>query len=611
MTDRSNKIIKKTMKGRLSDCFDELKWLYMELYTGDDQSFEFFIDMLKNSYEERKTELRAIDKSRIDNPGWYRSNEMMGMMLYVNRFAGTLRGVEDKLSYIEECGVNYLHLMPLLKSTPGKSDGGYAVSDFREVRPDLGDMNDLEHLADVCHGSGISLCLDFVLNHTSEDHEWAKAARRGDELARNRYFFYDNWDIPSRFNETMPEVFPTTAPGNFTWYDDCKQVIMTTFHPYQWDLNYANPMVLNDMAENLLFLANRGIDVIRLDAIPYIWKEIGTSCRNLKQVHQISRILHLACEIVCPGVLILGEVVMPPALVNAYFGPSDKPECHMLYNVTTMCSTWHSLATKDVRLLRNQLNQAAALPKTVVFQNYLRCHDDIGWGLDYDYLAQFGIDEIKHKRFLNDWYTGHYEGSWSAGELYNDDWRLGDARLCGTTASLCGIERAANENELDLAIKRDLMLHAFLMTQSGIPVIYSGDEIAMLNDYSYHDNPDLWSDSRNVHRGAFPWEASEMRNDAGSAPGIVFGTLRKLEKIRAGHEIFRTDAHMHTCDTWSDHILGIYREYDGQGMVSYFNFSEYELPVHLPRGRNMVSGSSVREGIATIEGYGFYWILVD
>ena len=610
MTNQKNNSLKKTINGRLNDCFDELKWLYMELYPGNDDAFEFFVDMLKRNYEERKADLRSLDKERIDNPDWYRSNKMMGMMLYADRFAGNLQGVEEKLPYIKECGINYLHLMPLLKSTPGKSDGGYAVADFREVQPDLGTMEDLEHLADVCHNDKISLCLDFVLNHTSEDHEWARAARAGDPTARSRYFFYDNWDIPNQFEEAMPDVFPTTAPGNFTWYDDCKQVIMTTFHPYQWDLNYANPMVLNDMTDNLLYLTNRGIDVIRLDAIPYIWKELGTSCRNLHQVHQLSRILHLCCEIVCPGVLLLGEVVMPPAQVNAYFGPADKPECHMLYNVTTMCSTWHSLATRDVRLLRNQLNQVAALPQTVVFQNYLRCHDDIGWGLDYDYLKQFGIDEVRHKKFLNDWFTGNHYGSWSAGELYNDDWRIGDARLCGTTASLCGIERASNEDELRTAVQRDLMLHAFLMTQSGIPVIYSGDEIAELNDYSYHNDSALWDDSRNVHRGPFPWQASDMRHDKDSAPGIVFNTLRKMEKIRAKHELFRTDAHMHTCDTWSDHILGIYREYDGQGMMAYFNFSEYELDVYLPAGRNMMSGRMVKEGANKIEGYGFYWILV-
>lgn len=242
----------------------------------------------------------------------------------------------------------------------GRSDGGYAVADFRTVEPELGTMDDLEQLADACREKGISLCLDFVMNHTSEDHEWARKARAGEPGYRDRYFFYDNWDIPNEFEKTVPQVFPTTAPGNFTWLDDCGQVVMTTFYPYQWDLNYANPVVFNDMVENMFYLTNRGIDVIRLDAVPYIWKQLGTNCRNLPQVHTLVRLMRMACEVVCPGVL-LGEVVMEPSKVVPYFGTPEKPECHMLYNVTTMASTWHTLATADVSLLRHQMDTICAL----------------------------------------------------------------------------------------------------------------------------------------------------------------------------------------------------------------------------------------------------------
>lgn len=601
----------KTFTARFQACYDELKWLYMELYPGNDAAFSFFCDMLGACYDARKSALRKIDKKRIDTPDWYRSNGMLGMMLYVDRFAKDLKGVEKKLPYLLDCGINYLHLMPLLDTTYGKSDGGYAVSDFRSVRAELGTMKDLEHLADVCHEAGVSLCLDLVMNHTSEDHPWAQAARAGDPVARSRYFFYDNWDIPREFEKTMPQVFPTTAPGNFTWYDDCKQVVMTTFYPYQWDLNYANPMVLNDMTENLLFLANKGMDVIRLDAIPYIWKEIGTTCRNLRQVHQISRILHLACEIVCPGVLLLGEVVMEPAKVNAYFGMPEKPECHILYNVTTMCTTWHTLATKDVLLLREQMDQISALPASAVFQNYLRCHDDIGWGLDFARLKQLGTTEVAHKRYLNDFYTGNWQGSWSRGELYNDDPRLGDARLCGTTASLCGMEAAQTEEEMNTAIRRDLMLHAYLMTQSGIPVLYSGDEIGQQNDYSYHEDAEKYLDSRYLHRGVFSWENAERRNDPKTPQGKVFQGLRKIEGIRASHDVFRSDAHVHTFETNSRHILGIYRAYGENGLVSVFNFSEYEPEVYLPDGVDLLNGERISAGVHRLEGYGYHWIMVD
>ena len=427
----------KEFKERFGKRYDELKWLYCEMYHNDMQAFDWLCDSMAAFYEARNEALKKSDRLREKNPGWYRTNGLLGMMMYTNAFAGDLGGVLEKLEYVKSCGVNYLHLMPLLESPKGRDDGGYAISDFRKVQPELGTMEDLERLTAECHRQGISCCLDFVMNHTSEDHAWAKAARAGDPEARKRYFFYDSWDIPARFEETMPQVFPTTAPGNFTWLDDCRQAVMTTFYPYQWDLNYANCVVFNDMVGNMLFLANKGIDVIRLDAVPYIWKELGTSCRNLPQVHTIVRMMRLIGEVVCPGVLLLGEVVMEPSKVVPYFGTVEKPECHMLYNVTTMASTWHTLATKDVTLLRRQMDKACALPRDYVFLNYLRCHDDIGWGLDYDWMKQFGTDEAAHKKYLNDYLTGRGYGSSSRGELYNDDPRLKDARLCGTTASLC------------------------------------------------------------------------------------------------------------------------------------------------------------------------------
>lgn len=599
---------------RLSECYDELKWLYCELYHNNMEAFEYFCGMLRRCFHERKSALQALDQSRTEHPDWYRSNQLMGMMLYPSAFARTLNGVRERIDYLEECGVNYLHLMPLLDSPPGKSDGGYAVSDFRKVRPDLGTMEDLETLADACHQRGMVLCLDFVLNHTSEEHAWAKAARAGDPVARSRYFFYDNWDIPNQFEQTVPQVFPTTAPGNFTWYDDCKQVVMTSFYPFQWDLNYANPMVLNDMTENLLYLANRGMDVVRLDAVPYIWKQLGTSCRNLPQVHSLVRIMQLACQVVCPGVLLLGEVVMEPSKVVPYFGTPEKPECDILYNVTTMCTTWHTLATRDVRLLRHQMEQVCRLPANCLFQNYIRCHDDIGWGLDYPWLRQFGTEEVAHKRYLNDWFTGKWNASPARGELYNDDPTLGDARLCGTTASLCGIEAALyekNPDALELAIRCDLMMHAWMLTQSGIPVLYSGDEVAQLNDYDYHRDPEKWSDSRNLHRDDFDWEKAALRAKPATVQNRIFSGLHQLEHIRKTFDVFRADAAVSVIDTGSDHIFGISRTYQGRQFLAYFNFSEYaqEFSADVDDATDLLTGNCLSGQTAWLPGYGFLWLI--
>ncbi|MDO5136573.1 MAG: alpha-amylase family glycosyl hydrolase, partial [Eubacteriales bacterium] len=400
--------------------FDELKWLYMELYQNEEMLDELTQNM-KRFYEERREALKGLDRRREENPGWFRQNDLLGMMLYVDNFGGTLKGVQEKLDYVEQCGVNYMHLMPLLESPKGRSDGGYAVADFRKVQPELGTMEDLEELAKDCHGRGISLCMDFVMNHTSEDHEWAVRARRGEGEYMSRYFFYDNYEIPAKYEETVPQVFPTTAPGNFTYLPEIGHHVMTSFYPYQWDLNYRNPRVFNEMMYNFLFFANVGIDVIRIDAVPYIWKELGTDCRNLPQVHTIVRMMRMIGEIVCPGILLLGEVVMEPSKVAPYFGTLEKPECHMLYNVTTMATTWNSLATRDTRLLKKQMDILASLPKEYVFLNYLRCHDDIGWGLDYHSLESWGMMERPHKQYINDFFTGMTQDSYSRGELYNAD----------------------------------------------------------------------------------------------------------------------------------------------------------------------------------------------
>ena len=610
-----SKTVKKTEEytKRFDERYDELKWLYCELYNNNMEAFDWLCDSLYGYYQERNADLKKLDRSRVKNPDWYKQNDLLGMMMYTNAFAGTLKGVKEKLPYVKSCGVNYLHFMPLLESPKGRDDGGYAVADFRKVKPELGTMEDLEDLTAECHRQGISCCLDFVMNHTSEDHEWARAARQGDPVARSRYFFYDDWFVPNIYEETVPEVFPTTAPGNFTWINDCNQVVMTTFYPYQWDLNYANPMVFNDMVGNMLYMANRGIDVIRLDAVPYIWKQIGTNCRNLPQVHTLVRMMRIISEIVCPGVLLLGEVVMEPSKVVPYFGTVDKPECHMLYNVTTMASTWNTIATKNVGLLKRQMDQVCALPKDYVFLNYLRCHDDIGWGLDYDWLAQFGIDEVAHKKFLNDYFTGRGYNSDSRGELYNDDPRLGDARLCGTTASLSGLEAGqyeANADKIDQAVACDLMLHGYLLAQSGIPVLYSGDEIGQTNDYTYKNDPDKWADSRYLHRGNFPWDKVEKKDPVAMK---IFDALRHMEDIRASHDVFSCNANVYTIETGCASVLGIVREYAGHELRAFFNFSNMDQLIWtMPEDQadiytDLISGKTLRELGAVMPRYGCWW----
>ena len=598
---------------RLSRHHDELRWLYMELY-GNSDMFAELCDQMKRYYDSRKESLKALDLKREKEGKWYRSRDMVGMMMYIDNFAGNLKGVQEKLPYLEKCNVNYIHLMPFLDSPKGRSDGGYAVADFRKVKPELGTMDDLAELAEKCHEKGISLCMDFVMNHTSEDHEWAVKARQGDGEYMSRYFFYADPSIPAEYEKTVPQVFPTTAPGNFTWLPEIGHYVMTTFYPYQWDLNYRNPRVFNEMMYNFLYLANQGMDIIRIDAVPYIWKELGTDCRNLQQVHTIVRMMRMIGEIVCPGIVLLGEVVMEPEKVAPYFGTVEKPECHMLYNVTTMATTWNTVATRDVRLLRKQMDIVCSLPKEYTFLNYLRCHDDIGWGLDYATLSEWGMKEVPHKKYLNDYFQGRTEGSVSRGELYNEDPVTGDARFCATTASMCGIESAGFEQDgekMERAVGKDIMLHAYMFTQSGIPMLYSGDEVGQVNDYTYKDDPDKAPDSRYIHRGKFCWDLAENIEKEGSVQEKIFHALTRLEEIRRNHAVFSADAEVYTKDYSDTSILWIVRKAEGRELHAVFNFSDEEKEIWMPEVTeytDLLTGETEVIEKTRVQSWGFLWL---
>ena len=602
---------------RLEKHREEMRWLYMELYNNADM-FGELERQCRVFYMERGEELKELDCLREQNPDWYKKNDLLGMMLYIDNFAENMQGVRKKLDYLEQSNVNCIHLMPFLETTKGKSDGGYAVSDFRKVSPKVGTMGDLEDLTRACHKRKINVCCDFVMNHTSEDHAWAKKARNGDGEYMSRYFFYDNDEIPNRYEQTVPQVFPATAPGNFTWIDEIKHYVMTSFYPYQWDLNYKNPRVFNEMMYNFLYLANRGIDIVRLDAVPYIWKELGTSCRNLPQVHTIVRLMRMISEIVCPGVLLLGEVVMEPAKVVPYFGTVEKPECHMLYNVTTMATIWHTVATRDASLLRRQLHIVSSLPKEYVFLNYLRCHDDIGWGLDYDTLAEAGMLEAPHKQYLNEYFLGIAGGSNSRGELYNYGPVTKDARFCGTTASLCGIESAGlegNEAAMKKAVDLDVMLHAYMFMQSGIPILYSGDEIGQINDYTYKKDIDKREDSRYLHRGPMNWKNVKKIKDSRTVEGRIYGRLRLLENLRKTHPAFVSDADVWTLETHEKSVLCIGRCCGEEKIIGIFNFSEQAKTAWINETdgayMDLIGGNEMEAKDVNIPGYGFYWLRLE
>ncbi|MBE5064453.1 alpha-amylase family protein [Bifidobacterium saeculare] len=574
--------IDNTFGNRLARHHDELDQLFMSLYD-DRAALEDLEQAMAAAYEARPDDLKKLDKQREADPDWYKRGTMFGMTMYTDLFAGSLRKLANRIPYLEEQHLTYLHLMPLLKMPHPQNDGGYAVEDFNTVDPSLGTNADLASLTKKLRKAGISLCLDFVMNHTASTHEWAMKAKAGDPEYQDYYFCYDDRTIPDEYERTTPQVFPNTAPGNFSWCDEMHKWVLTSFYPFQWDLNYRNPKVLVAMLASALNLANLGVEVLRIDAVPYIWKQLGTTSRNLPQVHTIVRMLRIALECVCPAVVLKGEVVMAPKELAAYFGTPEHPECHMLYNVSTMVNLWSALANGDTRLLKAQIDALDALPENCWFVNYLRCHDDIGWGLDEPQEWRLGIDPFRHKEFLYHFYEGSVPGSWSMGELYNYDAASGDARSCGTTASLCGIEKALYTHDkpsLERGIDRDLLMHKAMAFLRGFPMLNCGDEIAQLNGWDYKDDPDRVEDSRNLHRSKFNWRAAAKRNEPGTLQNRLWEGMAELRRMR-DDPCFAPDAWVTTWDTHNQSVLAIVRKVDDAVLLGLFNFSQADQTAYL------------------------------
>ena len=568
---------------RLQERRDELAWLYMELYDRRDM-LEELLERMEEACRRREQSLKRLDARREQDPDWFRSGKMLGMTMYTDLFAGDLPGLEKRLDYLTEQGITYLHLMPLLKMPHPDNDGGYAVEDFDQVDPALGTNEDLRRLTAAMRRRGMSLCLDFVINHTADTHPWALRARAGEQEYIDRYICFDTPDIPREMEKTIPDVFPATAPGSFIYQEEMKKYVCSSFHPYQWDLNYRNPAVFNDMVCSMLHLANLGVEVLRIDAVPYLWKEAGTTCRNLPKVHTIMRMIRLIIETVCPAVILKGEVVMAPRELAPYFGTQEKPECHLLYNASTMAAQWSALASADVRQLKRQLDDIHSLPANCCFVNYLRCHDDIGWGLNEAFGRTIGIDPVAHKKYLYEFFEGSFPGSFARGERYNYDPVTQDARSCGTTASLCGIEKGlyeGDEAQVALGIQRDLMMHAAMMSMAGFPMLSSGDEIGQLNGYDYHDDPDRREDSRNLHRTRFNWDNAEKRRERGTVQQRIWEGLRQLERLRRREPCFGPHARVTTWDTASRQVLALVRRTEEETLVCLFNFSGQRQTIHM------------------------------
>lgn len=522
---------------RLHDLFVQL---YGERPDGRER-LASVVDLARRSWALRPTELKAIDRERESAPGWFESERMLGGVCYVDRYAGGLSGIRDAIPYFQELGLTYLHLMPLFESPEGNSDGGYAVSSYRRVNPKLGTMQELAELAADLRRAGISLVVDFIFNHTSNEHRWARKAIAGDPAYEDFYLIFPDREMPDAYERTTREIFPDDHPGSFVQLDDGRW-IWSTFYHFQWDLNYANPAVFEAMAGEMLFLANQGVEILRMDAVAFIWKRLGTTCESLPEAHLLLQAFNAVLRMAAPGLLFKSEAIVHPDEVISYISPD---ECQISYNPLQMALTWEALATRDGRLLQQALERRHALPDGTAWVNYVRSHDDIGWTFADEDAAELGIDGYPHRRFLNDFYVGRAEGTFARGVPFQENPRTGDARVTGTTASLAGIEAGDSAGE-----DRVVLAHALALSTGGIPLLYLGDEVAQLNDYGFADRPEEAGDSRWVHRPFRPAQNYADRADAGTPAGRVFTRLARLLAVRrstpelAGNELIAFDAHV-------------------------------------------------------------------
>ncbi len=554
------------------------------------------MEVMLHAFHARPGELRQLDEARLLRPDWLQQPEMIGYVAYADRFAGTLQGVSEKLPYLRGLGVKYLHLMPLLRPRDGENDGGYAVQDYRAVRPDLGTMDDLSALATRLRASGISLVLDLVLNHVAQEHEWAVKARAGDPKYRDYFHIFPDRVAPDAYEQTLPEVFPEFAPGNFTWDEAAGEAgkggwVWTTFNRYQWDLNWGNPAVLREFLDIILYLANRGVEVFRLDAIAFIWKRLGTDCQNQPEVHHLTRALRACVRIVAPAVAFKAEAIVAPGDLIHYLGTRDHhgKVSDMAYHNSLMVQLWSTLASQNTRLLGEALRAFPPKPTNTTWGLYVRCHDDIGWAISDEDAARAGLSGPAHRHFLSDFYSGEYEGSWARGLVFQFNPDTGDRRISGSAASLAGLEAAlegGDAAQVELAVKRLLLLHTVTLGFGGVPLLYMGDELALLNDYGYQDVPEHAADNRWVHRPRMDWQAAADAQAHPDTPaGQVNAGLRHLIHVRQGTPHLHASIETGVLPSPDARLLLLRREHPLGRMVQVYNFSDQpaELPLNILR----------------------------
>ncbi|MES2893467.1 MAG: amylosucrase [Bacteroidota bacterium] len=558
-----------------------IHFLFSELYGQHPRMEALFQQLIKTitlAYVNRPAALKQKDTEKEDGSHWFLSNEITGMSLYVDRFCGNLKQLSSKLKYFEELGVNFLHLMPIMESPEGESDGGYAVSDFRSVDDRFGTLADLQLVRAKMTAANMYLMMDIVLNHTSHHHEWALKAKQGDKQYQQYFYMYPDRQLPDEFERTMPDIFPESSPGSFTFSPECKQWVMTVFHDYQWDLNYTNPLVFIEMLDTLFFYANLGIDILRIDAPAFIWKQPGTTCQNLPHAHTILKLIKQCLQVACPGAALLGEAIVAPKEIMRYFGTGlyAARECDFAYNATQMALQWDALATGDTRVMLAAQHELLQKPFGTSWITYTRGHDDIGLGYEDYMIRQAGFDPYHHRKFLKEYYSGALEYSPARGALFSVNKKTQDARISGSLASLCGLEKAIadnNPNAVEISIRKILLMQAQSFFVGGIPMLFYGDEAGYTNDYSYLEDPGKSYDNRWMHRPVIDWEKHRDISKPGTIPFKVFAGTRKLIRIRKQLTVVSDQKNITWLTPHNIHVAGFLRTLEEEKLYCVFNFS--------------------------------------
>lgn len=608
-----------------SDIYSRFEKLY-GTHPDKDQAFANLSRVMLQGYLNRSVELKKVDIQREEHPEWFRSQEIAGMMLYVDRFNKDLDGLLAKLDYFDELGVNFLHLMPLLDSPKVKNDGGYAVSDYRKIDKRFGTNAGFKKVTKALRKKGMLMMIDLVVNHSSDEHKWAQKAKSGDKFYQDFYYTFEDQGVPKLYEQTMPEVFPESCPGNFTFDEQMGKWVMTVFNSYQWDLNYTNPHVFVEMLDIIFYLANMGVDVFRMDAVAFVWKQLGTGCQNLPQAHLIHQLFKLCTQVSAPGVAFLAEAIVAPNEIVKYFGDSEvwSNEHDIAYNATLMALLWNSIATRSTRVMKASLRDRPQKPKGTTWINYVRCHDDIGMGFEDQHIIESGFEPQPHRQFLTKFFTGDFHGSFAKGMPFMFNPKTGDARISGSMASLAGLEQAI-EGGTKLGVKRAIdrmnLMHGIILSYGGIPMIYSGDEIATLNDYDFLKNPAKSDDNRWMHRPAMNWENAELRHKKNSPEQRIFGALQYMISLRKTMEEFADENNTHLVETSNEHVFAFQRLGESSSILVVANFkdADEEVYAHLIfpqteinpfRMVDKLTGKKVKivDGRLPLKPYQFYWL---